>query len=144
MKGKIAPGNKGVKVKLQRKTARGWDSIGTAKTKKNGKFTVSARAGSTGKWTVRVVVSAGKGNLGTATKTATVKVSRKPSPAPSKASVDTQRGSQESDSPPAPDRSPAERTEKVRAPSATQHSVTATPAVACAGTCPAGAKGPRD
>lgn len=81
--GKLFPGDRGVKVVLQRKVSGGWRAIGSNQSGKRGAYVVSARAGSVGKWTIRVLVPAAKGNLGTKSPKMVITVKKPPArPAP--------------------------------------------------------------
>ncbi len=80
--GRVFPKDKGVKVTLQRKVGNKWKKIGKAKTKKKGKYSVSGRASSTGKWQVRVKVAKAKGNVGNVSPSIEIKVLKPRKPAP--------------------------------------------------------------
>lgn len=80
--GTRSPGDKGVKVFLQRRIGGRWHTIGTTRTKGHGAFRVGAKASSTGVWQLRLEVAAGKGNLGTVSKSFSLTVKKRPAPPP--------------------------------------------------------------
>lgn len=82
IKGSIKPGNKGVKVTLQRRVNGDWVTLDRSRTRSRGKFGLAVRARVPGTWTVRVAVADGKGNLGTDTRPVDVTVKRRPAPQP--------------------------------------------------------------
>ncbi|MBF4766774.1 hypothetical protein ISU10_03210 [Nocardioides agariphilus] len=81
--GVIKPRDAGVRVSAQHKTRSGWQTIAKGITRTGGKYSLAPRAGSAGKWLVRVVVAGGKGNVGNKSRTATVTV-KVPPPKPVK------------------------------------------------------------
>lgn len=143
VKGAITPGNKGVKLTLQRKVGKKWKKIGTAKTKGGGKFKISGKATKKGTWTVRVKVASGKGNLGTTTNSAKVKVTPKPNPpSDGAAPVNTAPETQVTyTAPTADDRStPGRKDKATRAPAPEYASEPSTQVetVPCGTNCPSG------
>lgn len=81
LKGQVFPKEKRVKVFLQRKVGGKWRKIARTTTRKKGKYSVSARATSTGKWQVRIKVAKAKGNLGNVTSSLEIKVIKPRRPA---------------------------------------------------------------
>jgi hypothetical protein len=79
--GRLKPGNRGVKVSLQRKLG-GWVTVATTKSGGGGAFTVGVKARSPGKMVLRLSIAKGKGNLGTKTNSVTVTVKPRPRPDP--------------------------------------------------------------
>jgi hypothetical protein len=79
--GRLKPGNRGVRVSLQRKLG-GWKTVGTTKSGRGGAFTVGVKARAPGKMVLRLSISKGKGNLGTKTNSVTVTVRPRPRPDP--------------------------------------------------------------
>lgn len=74
--GSIRPGNRGTGTYLQRQVRGHWRTIGRARTRSSGKFTLSTRARQPGRWKIRVVVGPGQGNVGALTRSAAVRVDR--------------------------------------------------------------------
>jgi hypothetical protein len=72
--GQVFPKEKRVKVFLQRKVGGKWRKIARTITRKKGKYAISARATSTGKWQVRIKVAKARGNLGNKTSSLEIKV----------------------------------------------------------------------
>jgi hypothetical protein len=88
VKGKLRPGNKGAKLRLERKVGGHWKTLTLDRTGRGGKFTVSTRATQPGKWKVRVKVANGKGNLGNKTRPVKVTVKKRVPPPPLPTDVD--------------------------------------------------------
>lgn len=82
VKGRIAPGDAGVRVSLQRKVGKHWRTVDRAKTRRNGRFALKVTASSTGRWTVRVAVVAAKGNGASVTPGTRIRVLPRPKPQP--------------------------------------------------------------
>ena len=82
VRGRIAPGDAGVRVKLQRKVGKHWRTVDRARTRAHGRFALRVTAGSTGRWTVRVSVAAAKGNGASATPGTRIRVLPRPKPQP--------------------------------------------------------------
>lgn len=82
VKGRIAPGDAGVRVSLQRKVGKQWRTVDKARTGRKGRFVLKVPASSTGRWTVRVSVAAAKGNLGSSTPGTRIHVLPRPQPQP--------------------------------------------------------------
>lgn len=82
VKGRIAPGDAGVRVTLQRKVGKHWRVVDKARTRRNGKFALRVTASTPGRWTVRVSVAGAKGNLSSATKATRIRVLPRPKPQP--------------------------------------------------------------
>jgi hypothetical protein len=92
VEGQITPGTRRVKVTLQRKVGGRWTSLTASRTRAGGKFNLTTQARSPGRWKLRVKVNTTSSNVGTVTRSATVKVDRyvppkakpkqKPPPAP--------------------------------------------------------------
>lgn len=82
VKGKITPGTKRVKVTLQRRAGGRWTSLTATRTGAGGKFSLTTTARTPGKWKLRVKVNTTSSNVGTVTRSATVKVDRYVPPKP--------------------------------------------------------------
>lgn len=82
VKGKITPGTKRVKVTLQRRAGGRWTSLTASRTGAGGKFSLTTSARTPGKWKLRVKVNTTSSNVGTVTRSATVKVDRYVPPKP--------------------------------------------------------------
>lgn len=82
VKGKITPGTKRVKVTLQRRAGGRWTSLTASRTSAGGKFSLTTSARTPGKWKLRVKVNTTSSNVGTVTRSATVKVDRYVPPKP--------------------------------------------------------------
>jgi hypothetical protein len=79
--GRLKPGNRGVKVSLQRKLG-GWKTVATTRSRGGGAFDVGVKARAPGKMVLRLSIAKGKGNLGTKTNSVTVTVKPRPRPDP--------------------------------------------------------------
>lgn len=82
VKGRIAPGDAGVRVTLQRKVGKHWRTVDRARTRTNGRFKLRVKASSTGRWTVRVTVAAARGNGASVTPGTRIRVLPRPRPQP--------------------------------------------------------------
>lgn len=80
--GRLQPGNRGVKVSLQRRVRSGWSTVSTTKSGSRGSFVLGVKARSPGKMVLRLSIAKGKGNLGTKTNSVTVTVRPRPRPDP--------------------------------------------------------------
>jgi hypothetical protein len=87
--GRVAPGNSGVKVSLQRKVGKAWKTVHTARTTAGGAYSVGTKVKKEGRWTVRVVASSARGNLAgvSPTRTFTVRTATRVSLSASTSSV---------------------------------------------------------
>lgn len=79
--GEIKPKDKGIKTTLQRKVGTSWRKLAATRTGRGGKFTLRAKTASTGRWKVRVIVAAGKGNVSNKSNVKTITV-KPPPPKP--------------------------------------------------------------
>jgi hypothetical protein len=82
VRGRIAPGDSGVRVVLQRKVGKHWRTVDRARTRAHGRFALRVTASSTGRWTVRVAVAAAKGNGASVTPGTRIRVLPRPQPQP--------------------------------------------------------------
>ena len=80
--GDYRPRTRGVRITLQRKVSGQWRGIATTRTRIGGGFGLRPRAGAAGTWTLRVVSTSGKGNIGDRTGRFVVEVLPKPKPKP--------------------------------------------------------------
>ncbi|HET7690622.1 MAG TPA: hypothetical protein VFK41_09600 [Nocardioidaceae bacterium] len=80
--GVMRPGNRGQKLKLQRRVNGTWKTFASGRTGRDGKYRFSGVASSPGTWKVRVLVESGNGNLGTKTATRDVFVEKYVPPPP--------------------------------------------------------------
>jgi len=80
--GQIKPGNRGQKLKLQRRVNGSWKTIASGRTGRDGKYRFGTVATSPGTWNVRVLVESGHGNLGTKSRVIGVTVKKLAPPPP--------------------------------------------------------------
>jgi hypothetical protein len=80
--GEYRPRTHGVRITLQRKVSGQWRGIATTRTRIGGSFGLRPRAGAAGTYTLRVVSTSGKGNVGNRTGRFVVEVLPKPKPKP--------------------------------------------------------------
>ncbi|MBM7520502.1 hypothetical protein [Nocardioides nitrophenolicus] len=82
VRGRIAPGDAGVRVSLQRKVGKHWRTVDRARTRAGGRFALRVDANRVGRWTVRVSVAAAKGNGASVTPGTRIRVVPRPQPQP--------------------------------------------------------------
>lgn len=88
VKGAVRPATRGMTVRMQRKVGSTWRTVATSKTRRGGKYTLSAKA-RTGTWKVRVAVASGRGLTGgTSSPIGGIKVKKAKAPRPAKQDVD--------------------------------------------------------
>jgi len=77
LSGRLLPGNRGTKVRLQQRAGR-WKTVDSARSGRGGRFSVGVTAHKTGRLVLRLKVSNGDGNLGFRTIPQTVIVKARP------------------------------------------------------------------
>jgi len=78
--GRVTPGAKGARLRLQQKSGHRWRTIASGRSRSHGAFRLAKRAGGPGTMKLRVVVSGYAGYQGDATRTFRVHVVRAPKP----------------------------------------------------------------